>query len=99
MIEPKTWDERTLAQVDRRFDDSVAFLRELVKQPSLLGSERGAQEVVFARMQDMGLDAEMWDLDPAALSSHPLFGPLDIGYQDRPKSPPCGLRPRQVGAA
>lgn len=82
--ETQTWENRILAEVDLRFDDSVAFLRELVKQPSLLGNERGAQEVVFARIQDMGLDAEMWDLDPAALSSHPLFGPLDIGYQDRP---------------
>ena len=84
MKDTETQEDRILADVDLRFDDSVAFLRELVKQPSLLGNERGAQEVVFARMQDLGLDAEMWDLDPAALSSHPLFGPLDIGYQGRP---------------
>lgn len=73
-----------LAEVDRRFSDTVVFLQELVRQPSVLGNERGAQELVFARMQEMGLEVEMWDLDPAVLSNHPLFGPLAVGYEGRP---------------
>lgn len=77
-------ERRVLAEVDRRFDETLAFLRELVRQPSVLGNERGAQEVVFARLTELGLAPEMWDLDLELLRAHPTFGPLDIGYAGRP---------------
>ena len=77
-------EKRVLAEVDRRFGDTVEFLRALVRQPSTLGSERGAQELVLNRLRQMGLDAQMWDLDPQVLRNYPGFGRLDISYVSRP---------------
>jgi acetylornithine deacetylase len=89
VIALKPIEEDVLAQVDRRFDDSVEFLRELVRQPSVLGNERGAQNLVFARLRGMGLSPEMWDLDTETLLAHPLSVDLSsmypgLTYSDRP---------------
>jgi acetylornithine deacetylase len=77
-------EKAVLEQVDRRFDDTVAFLRQLVQQPSTLGNERGVQQVVFRRLEAIGLQPSMWDLDLDLLRDHPSFGPLQIDYTDRP---------------
>jgi len=77
-------ERKVLAIVDERFADTVAFLRALVREPSVLGHERGVQDVVFRRLQEIGLPAEMWNLDLEQLRKHPNFGPLDISYENRP---------------
>jgi acetylornithine deacetylase len=82
-------EEAVLAQVNQRFDDTVVFLRDLVRQPSVLGNERGAQDLVYARLTQMGLAPEMWDLDIEKLSAHPLFVDVtsmypDVTYTNRP---------------
>jgi acetylornithine deacetylase len=75
-------EETVLAEVDRRFDDTVEFLRQLVREPSVLGNERGAQDLVFARLAQMGLSPEMWDLDLEQLRAHPLFVDLSSMYPE-----------------
>lgn len=77
-------EQRVLAEVDQRFDDTLAFLREMVRQPSVLGNEKGVQGLIFERLSEMGLTPEMWDLDLDLLRTHRAFGELDIGYEDRP---------------
>ncbi len=77
-------EERVLAEVDRRFADTLDFLQAMVRQPSVLGQERGVQELVSARLNHLGLSPEMWDLDLQALRAHPTFGPLEISYEGRP---------------
>lgn len=77
-------ENQVLAELGRRFDDTVEFLRALVRQPSTLGNERGAQELVLNRLRQMGLDAQMWDLDPLVLRNYPGFGRLDVSYVNRP---------------
>jgi acetylornithine deacetylase len=77
-------ENRVLAETDARFADTIDFLRSLVRQPSTLGNEQGAQELVFARMKQIGLFAEKWDLDLETLRRHPSFGPLDMSYVNRP---------------
>jgi acetylornithine deacetylase len=77
-------ERRVIKEVERRLDDTVSYLRDLVREPSVLGNEAGAQEVVLARMKKLGLDAEKWDLDLDTLRGHPVFGPLDRKYENRP---------------
>jgi hypothetical protein len=36
-----------------RFDDTLAFLQAVVRQPSVLGNEEGAQGLVFARLEEL----------------------------------------------
>jgi acetylornithine deacetylase/succinyl-diaminopimelate desuccinylase-like protein len=44
--------------VERGFDDAVDFLAELVRVPSLLGEEEPAQQLVEARMRELGFEVE-----------------------------------------
>lgn len=77
-------EQRVLDEIDRRFSDTVAFLQEMVRQPSILGNELGVQQLIFNRLQNLGLQPDMWDLDLDLLRAHPNFGPLDLAYANRP---------------
>jgi len=85
MTNPLTRLEQTvIEQVDQRFPASMDFLQAMVRQPSTLGNEKGVQEIVYQRLQEIGLMPELWDLDVEALRQHTNFGPMDISYQGRP---------------
>ncbi len=83
-MELKPIEKAVFEQVIHGFDESMDFLREMVRQPSVLGNERGVQQVVFKRLEQIGLKPKIWDLDLKVLSTHPCFGPLEITYNDRP---------------
>jgi len=51
--------------VERGFDDSVGFLADLVRVPSLLGEEEPAQQLVEARLGELGFEVESVVPDPA----------------------------------
>ena len=72
------------AAVDHHRDDYLQLLGDLVRCPSLLGSERPAQDILYDHLQGMGLEAERWDLDPEDLASHSAFAPVDWEYEGRP---------------
>jgi acetylornithine deacetylase len=85
MNKPLTKLEQTvMEQVDQRFASSIDFLQAMVHQPSILGNEKGVQDVVYQRLQEIGLKPESWDFDLETLRQHPNFGPLDLSYQGRP---------------
>src|SRR4030065_519108 len=63
-------EQSVIEQVERRFPASVDFLQSMVRQPSTLGNEKGVQEIVYRRMQEIGLAPEMWDLDIETLRQH-----------------------------
>ena len=50
-------------------------LQDLIRIPSLLGAETGAQEQVALLAEGAGLDVEVWDVDPAELARHPDYAP------------------------
>ncbi len=64
-------EQRVLAAIDLRH--LVDFVQGLIAIPSLGGQEREAQDAVAAAMQQFGLDVDAWDLDFAAIRSHPQF--------------------------
>jgi acetylornithine deacetylase len=51
----------------------VESVCDLVKIPSVGGSESPAQEWVAAWMRDAGLDVDVWELDYPVLEAHPAF--------------------------
>ena len=77
-------ERRVLAEIDARFEATIVFLQMLVKEKSVLGNEAGVQALIFARLRELGLSAEQWDLDPTLLAQDPTFGRLEIGYANRP---------------
>ena len=69
-----------LAAVDARFDEQLAFTRELVRFPSLRGREHTAQDFVFDAMRARGLATERWAIDVADIEGHPGFSPVSVDY-------------------
>ncbi|MDA0164249.1 ArgE/DapE family deacylase [Solirubrobacter ginsenosidimutans] len=66
--------------VESGWEHQLELLRALVRSPSLLGSERDAQELVAAELADIGLSPQMWDVGSHGPGSSP---PL-LDYTRRP---------------
>jgi len=69
--------------VERGFDDSVGFLADLVRVPSLLGEEEPAQQLVEARLGELGFEVESVVPDPARLAERLDSGIPLIPYEGR----------------
>jgi acetylornithine deacetylase len=64
--------------------DYVTLLQHLVRIPSTAGNEAGAQEVAADRMRQLGLDTDVFDVDPVMLSAVPGFTTTERNYHGRP---------------
>lgn len=64
-----------LDAADAAQPDCVALLSDLVRQPSLLGVEAGAQALMADRFAALGLELDRFTVDEAALSKLPGFSP------------------------
>ncbi|MFB6366534.1 peptidase [Paenibacillus elgii] len=53
--------------------EGIAFLQRLVQAPSTQGHEAAAQALVAEKLQQMGLEVDVWELDGEALKKHPYF--------------------------
>ena len=67
---PAPTSQRVLAAVDDLALDATALLQELVRTPSLTGSEEAAQLVVARFMREIGLDVDVWEPDPRELAPY-----------------------------
>lgn len=87
-------EDNVLAAIDSLKDEAFAFLRRLVQQPSTLGRERPAQEIVYRKLKSLGLTTELWEPRISELSAHPAFAPVEWDYRGRPNVtavlPGCG---------
>ena len=69
--------------VERGLDETVDFLAELVRVPSLLGVEEPAQALVEARLGDLGFDVRSVVPDPARLAEVSHSGIPLLDYEGR----------------
>ncbi|MBO0702987.1 MAG: acetylornithine deacetylase, partial [Candidatus Dormibacteraeota bacterium] len=79
-MEEGTWRaarEAVRGAVERGWDDEVALLRALVREPSLRGMTGGAQRLVEQRMRELGLEPERVPVDVERLRGRPGFSPVD----------------------
>jgi len=54
-------------------DEMLQFLAEMVSFQSLADNETPAQRHIAAKMRAFGFETDVWDIDFAALRSHPAF--------------------------
>lgn len=69
--------------VERGFDDTVAFLADLVRVPSLLGEEEPAQQLVESRLRELGFEVRSVVPDPERLAERPDSGIPLVSYEGR----------------
>jgi acetylornithine deacetylase len=67
--------------VERGLPDTVAFLQELVRVPSLLGNEEPAQQLVEERLRELGFDVRSVEPSGERLASHPDSGIPLVPYE------------------
>ena len=72
-----------LAAVAAQREEAVSFLQALVREPSLLGQEQSAQDLMRARFQALGLDVRDLAIDEAAIKDHPGYSPSIVPYEGR----------------
>ena len=68
--------------VDRRFDDQVAFLSELVGHPSTRGHEQSAQRFMDEQFRERGYETDIWAIDVEDIAGLPGFSPVIGNYDD-----------------
>ncbi|MFO7544242.1 MAG: ArgE/DapE family deacylase [Trueperaceae bacterium] len=71
-------------RIEANRDDQVEFLRRLVRERSVRGSEVGVQRVVADEWGRIGLRPETYDVDPDVLRGLPGFLTPEWSYPGRP---------------
>jgi len=79
-VKKSDWPRRS---VERGLADTVAFLQELVRVPSVLGSEEPAQRLVENRLRELGFDVRSIEPSAERLASHPDSGVPLVSYEGR----------------
>ena len=74
--------QRILDAVDRRFDEQVSFLTELVSHPSTRGNEQSAQQFMAEQLRDRGYETDVWNIDVRDIAELPGFSPVIGNYDD-----------------
>jgi len=70
-------------KVDSLADDMIDFTSRLVAEPSILGDEASAMEVMEAELKKLSFEPARILIDPVKLSEHPGFAPVPWSYEGR----------------
>jgi acetylornithine deacetylase len=81
--------DQVFEAVDDGWEQEVEFLRGLVCRRSLLGEEARVQRFVALQLAELGLEVDVWDIDPAEVARHPAYGPVEWSYAGRPNVAAC----------
>lgn len=72
-----------LAAVDAERAEAVELLKDLVREPSILGNEGGAQDMMAGVFGSLGLEVDRFEVDLDALKTLPGFSPPLVDYTGR----------------
>lgn len=65
--------ERIHSCLEKNRESAVTLLQQLVQIPSTQGNEKNVQALVAKKLNEMGLDVDVWELDGEKLTKHPYF--------------------------
>ena len=75
--------DRLWTEIDRREDELIETVAELVRRPSPLGDEAEAQSYVAEHLTASGLAVDVWDLDDS-IKALPNAGDSGVPFPGRP---------------
>ncbi|MFN8590851.1 MAG: ArgE/DapE family deacylase [Thermomicrobiales bacterium] len=75
--------DRLWAQIERREDELIETVTELVRRPSPLGAEAEAQAYVAEHLRESGLAVDVWDLEDS-VRDLPNGGDSGVPFPGRP---------------
>ncbi len=65
--------QKAIAYIDAHKAEAFELLSRMVRQPSIQHNEAGVQEVVVEKLQQLGLQVDIWEPDFGALQKNPYF--------------------------
>jgi len=65
-------------------EEIISFLQKLIQQPSVQGNEKGVQQIVISKLNDLGLTVDVWDPSHQDLATSPYFIPSRDSYEGSP---------------
>jgi len=77
-------ERRIIESIDRKKDNIIKFLRELISFPSVTGSELKIQQFIVKKLKEMDLKIDMWEPVHSELKKHPAYIPVKNEYTNRP---------------
>lgn len=72
------------SHIDGHASEATAFLQQLVQQPSIQGNERGVQDLVIQKLNELQLQVDVWDPGIEELKKHPYFVASRNSYAGSP---------------
>jgi acetylornithine deacetylase len=70
--------------IDQHADDAISLLQKLIQQPSVQGNEKGVQEIVVKKLNELQLEVDIWDPSYEELSTSEYFVPSRNSYEGSP---------------
>jgi len=84
----ETIKETVLTMIERRRQEIIGFLQEMVRIPSPVGEEHDIEVFVADKLKAMGLEVDMWEPDLEEIKRHPDFISYSLleekGFKGRP---------------
>jgi acetylornithine deacetylase len=77
-------EREVFKSIDRMRDEILDFARELVRIPSVVGSEGEAQGFIKRKFEQMRLETRVIHADKSILQNHPGYCDVSWEYEDRP---------------
>jgi acetylornithine deacetylase len=65
-------------------EEAVLYLQSLVKEDSIQGNERGVQQLVIQRLEQMGLEVDVWHPSGELFLNHPHFCATRTEFSNSP---------------
>jgi acetylornithine deacetylase len=82
--EMQSLKDKVAKTIDRNANAMFSDLAEIIKIPSVVGSEGKAQDWVLEKMRSIGLEVETFEADKEELLKHPAYVKVDWPYEGRP---------------
>jgi acetylornithine deacetylase len=77
-------NERINDAVEQYREEALSLLQNLVQIPSLAGNEKPCQDIIAAKMNDIGLDVDVFDPPDDVIQKHKGYVPTGMDYIGRP---------------
>lgn len=77
-------ERRVIERVEQNWEQEVEFLRGMVRRPSTLGNEALVQRFVAQELTEMGLVADVWQVNHAEIARLPGYSPVEWSFEGRP---------------
>lgn len=76
--------QRVMDYITHHQEEAVALLSQFVQEESIQGKEAGIQRLVVTKLEELGLEIDVWEPSYSELEKHPYFGATRTSFAGSP---------------